>query len=890
MSLSPGRSLSHYRLVEPIGEGGMGVVWRATDSTLGRDVAIKVLPDAFASDPERMARFEREAKLLASLNHPNIASVFGLHSADGVRFLAMELVEGEDLAQRLKRGAIPLAEALPIALEISQALEHAHERGVIHRDLKPANVKLTQDGKAKVLDFGLAKALEGEGMTAASASGLTQSPTITGPMTGANVLLGTAAYMAPEQARGHAADRRADIWAFGVLVMEMLTGRRLFEGETISGTLASVLKSDPDWSALPKETPTRLRTLLRRCLERQPKLRLRDIGEARIALDEMVAGKDAEAPALAPAAPARSGSSTLFIGLAGLLIGAIVMFVAGRAMRPAAHESPLRKFHLALPAVEGQAPLYPAISPDGRNVAYVFGGAVWRQSMGELEPRELKADKDAAGLCWSPDGKSLGYAAGTRIMRISLDGGENQAVCDVGGEMAWGGGAGISWGDDGMIAFSRGDSGGVFRVSAAGGDPKLWIKLEASEGDLHQPCVLPGSKAVIFAAHKRPGGYDNITLWSDGRRKSLLEVPDQRISSMIYDPAGFILFTREPTTPGVWALPFSLSRLEATGPPFLVVPVGSFPSVSAEGTLTCLSAGAPSARQLAWYDREGKELRTIGDPETDTGFPSLSPDGNRVAWPITLAKNRDIWILDTLRGTRTRLTFDAGADEGSVWFPSGDRIAYYTLPKGANAPGFVSLARAADGTGAVDTLATGARPVITPDGRHAVYNSFSNSAIIWSLMEVPLQSPGTPRTLVTGNPRTAFGRVSPSGRFMAYMSNESGQWEVYLTRYPSCEGRWQVSTAGGQSPRWSARGDRLFFSQIDDIMEVEVSGTAEQVLGATKRLFTRPTLDPWNFGLYQPFDVTGDGTRFLITRPAGQKSAMQGVAVAQNWAAEFAKK
>ncbi|MEK7330434.1 MAG: serine/threonine-protein kinase, partial [Candidatus Eisenbacteria bacterium] len=295
--------MSHYRLVEQIGEGGMGVVWKAVDSTLGREVAIKVLPEAFARDPERMARFEREARLLASLNHPHIASIYGLDSADGVRFLAMELVEGEDFAARLAGGAVPLAEALPVARQIAEALEAAHEKGVIHRDLKPANIKLTPGGQVKVLDFGLAKALEGEASAASSA--LSQSPTITGPMTGANVILGTAAYMSPEQARGQIADKRADIWAFGVVLFEMLTGRRLFEGETVSDTLASVLKSDPDWRALPRETPARVRTLLKRCLERNPKLRLRDIGEARITLDDAMRGNPEEVPAQA-VAPAKA--------------------------------------------------------------------------------------------------------------------------------------------------------------------------------------------------------------------------------------------------------------------------------------------------------------------------------------------------------------------------------------------------------------------------------------------------------------------------------------------------------------------------------------------------------------------------------------------------------
>jgi serine/threonine-protein kinase len=294
---------------------------------------------------------------------------------------------------------------------------------------------------------------------------------------------------------------------------------------------------------------------------------------------------------------------------------------------------------------------------------------------------------------------------------------------------------------------------------------------------------------------------------------------------------------------------------------------------------------------LAWYDRDGKELGTVGEPETNMGNPALSPDGHRIAWPVTEANNRDIWILDTRRGTRTRLTFDPGGDDGPSWFPSGDRVAYNALPVGGVVPGgLVVLARAADGTGAVDTLGKGVGPNVAPDGGHAVYTGFEKGGTVWSVMEVPLQGPRTPRTLVTGNPYAGNGRISPSGNFLAYMSNESGQWEVYLTRYPSCEGRWQVSTAGGQHPRWAARGDRLCFTQVDDVMEVEVSGAAEPVLGTPGRLFTRPALGQGGFGFYTGFDMTGDGARFLITRPAGQQGPAQGVAVVQNWTAEFTKK
>jgi serine/threonine-protein kinase len=890
MPLTPAQSLSHYRLIEPIGEGGMGVVWRATDSALGRDVAIKVLPDEFAADPERLARFEREARLLAALNHPNVASIYGLHSADGVRFLAMELVEGEDLAQRLKRGAVPVAEALPLALQIAQALEHAHEKGVIHRDLKPSNIKLTSGGQAKVLDFGLAKALEGEVARPVSSSMISQSPTITGHMTGMNVLLGTAAYMAPEQARGQVADKRADIWAFGVVLWEMIAGRQLFEGETISDTLASVLKTDPDWSALPRETPPRIRTLVRRCLERDPKRRLRDIGEARILLEEVIAGRGDETPAAAAPAPVASARVPIAaIAIAGILAGAIAMFGLSRMLERPAHDTPLRKFRLAVPSSEGATPSLPAISPDGRAVAYLFHDQLWVQSLRDLEPKQLTVEPGASRIAWSPDGKAIAYIAGTRIMRVALAGAENQAVCDTRGQMT--GGQGLSWKEDGKIVFSRGDSAGLLEVPVLGGDPHTILAPDTSETDFHEPSVLPGDRGILFCGHRRRGGINNICVWSGGKRRLLLELAGQKFASPIYSSSGYIHFQRGPTTPGIWAVPFSLDRLQITGDPFLVVPGGSNPSVSAEGTLAFVSSGAAAATEMVWVDRDGKEQGVIGQPEAEAAmFPALSPDGKRVARAITANDNRDIWIYDTARGTRTRLTFESSTDDVPAWSPSGDRIAYHSQPKGlGGAEGIESFMRAADGTGGIDTLALGAAPTVAADGRHVFYLQLLQNGAIWNLMEIPLERPRTPRMLMRGNPWVMGARVSPQGSLMAYMSFESGQWEVFLMRYPSGEGKWQVSAAGGQWPKWSAKGDRLYFCQAEDVMEVDIGGAATPTLGAPRRLFTRASLGTGNFGWYPAFDVTGDGKRFIVIRSAGQRGLVPGIAVAQNWAAEFEK-
>ena len=887
MSLTVGRSLSNYRLIAPIGEGGMGVVWRATDSALGRDVAIKVLPDAFVHDAERLARFEREARMLAALNHPHIASIYGLHVADGVRFLAMELVEGEDFAQRLQHGPIPVTEALPLALQIAQALEHAHEKGVIHRDLKPANVKLTTGGTAKVLDFGLAKAMEGEtGRAAASSSSmLSQSPTISGALTGVNVLLGTAAYMSPEQARGQVADRRADIWAFGVLLFEMLTGQRLFEGETISDTLAGVLRADPDWSKLPSDTPRRVRELLRRCLERNPKQRLRDIGEARILFEEVIAaGPDAPAPAALAGAPKR-GLPLAPIAVAALLLGALATFAVMRVMAPKQASVPLRKFRLALPT--DSPPTTPAISPDGRTVAYLSHDQLWIQPLDELEPKSFAVEPGAAQLFWSPDGKWLAYMTPSRIMKMSVPAGEKQAVCDI--HTPSSGGLGACWREDGSIVFSLGDEHGLMEVPALGGDPRPLVPIDTSETDMHEPAALPGGRGLIFCSHRKHSGVNNIYVWSGGKRKEVLTVEGQRIADPVYAPSGHILFARAPGTSGVWAVPFSLATLAATGKPFLVAAGGSAPSVSNDNTLAYVPGSSVTSTQMVWVDATGKELGTIGDPEAGAlNVFGLSPDGRRVARPVQTGDDREIWVYDAARGTKTRLTFSEGEDDTPAWSLDGTHIAYHHHVKGQ--PSYESyslLLRAADGTGSVDTLADMVVPNFVPDRRHLTAVKLLETGSKWNLMEVAIDRASPPRVLVEGNPWVMDGRVSPKGNLMAYMSHESGDWEVYLTRYPSCEGKWQVSIAGGQWPRWNARGDRLFFAQAEDIMAVEVSGTGSPTLGTPRRLFTRQNLGTGSFRWYPYFDVTGDGARFVVLRGAGGAERPKGVSVVQGWVGEF---
>ncbi len=888
MSLVAGRTILHYKLDSPLGQGGMGVVWRAHDTSLGRDVALKFLPDLLAGDPERMARLEREARLLASLNHPHVAAIHGFHHADGARFLVMELVEGEDLAERLARGPVPVPEALPLALQISEALEHAHEKGVIHRDLKPANVKLDAAGGAKVLDFGLAKAIEGDPIAARSGAGLSHSPTITGGMTAAHVLLGTAAYMSPEQARGQVADRRADIWAFGAVLMEMLTGRRLFEGETVSDTLAAVLRSDPDFTTLPAGTPPRVRALLRRCLERDPKRRLRDIGEARIALDDTLRGVADEGAAAPAAATAPRRAPAWLPGVAGVALGALVMFGVTRLATPPATVAPLRKFIIE-PDTSTATPVSPVISPDGRFVASLVGGRLTLRDLSRLETRSFPLESNAQALFWSPDSRHIGYFSGTKVLRVSAGDGERQVLSDTRAEFT--GGTGGSWSPRGTILFSRGDSLGIMEISERGGDPHVVMPADTKlEGDVHEPCELPGARGIVFASHTRHSGISQLWVWSKGKRRLLLDLKDQTIGTPHWSPSGHLLYHRSPNTPGIWAAPFSLEKLEITGEPFLVEADAAWPSVSRDGTLCFRPGRGATSTQMVLMDLPGGDLTAVGEPTPRASYAiAADPTGPRIARSEAEGTGSDLWVHDHVRGTRTRFTFDPGEEDQPDWSPDGRSIAYGA--RGLNcssAECWGVLVAPSDGSGRADTLATSAAlPYFTPDGRDVLYTGFRENGVFWDVMRVPRDRSSPPATLIRGNPRAIDGHVSPDGSLLAYQSSESGRYEVYLTRYPSLEGRWQASNAGGQWPRWSARGDRLYFSRGNDVMVLEVGAGASPVLGNPGLVVTRPPAGVLPFGFDMMFAVSADGRRIVTARSHETGRQRPRLAIVQSWAEEF---
>ncbi len=888
--MQPGQTILHYRLAGKLGSGGMGEVWQASDTTLGRDVAIKLLPQAVASDPERLARFEREAKVLASLNHPNIAAIYGFHEDAGVRFLAMELVPGEDLAERLSRGALPIEEAVEVARQIAEALEAAHENGIVHRDLKPANVKLTPEGKVKVLDFGLAKALDPAGSSTRSQTDAALSPTVTSLGTVAGMILGTAAYMSPEQARGRAVDRRADIWAFGVILFELLAGRRLFDGETASDTLAAVLKTDPEWSALPSSTPSPVRGLLARCLERDPRQRLRDIGEARVLLSGRL---EAEPSAVADATARTAERSRLPWILFGAAALAAVALAASSLVPRAVETKPLRKFSI-------DARLGPRantrgfeISPDGTRIVYQSDQGIEVRELRETEPRLLvKISRDStrdvgSTPFWSRDGTSIAYASADALMRVPAAGGSPAAICRLPG--SWNGG---TWMIDDTIAFAT-TRGPMYHVPARGGDAVVLVPLQAKEEfDFHQPSVLPDGRSLIYAVH-RTSGVDTIEMFRDGRRgvvarldaphANILDSP-QIVNNPFYAPTGQILFQRDQGTQGIWALPFSLERGAATGEPFLVAPDMGSPSVASDGTLVCSPLGGLSGQTIL-VARDGKLERALGEPQPDLEVGRFSPDGRRLLYLATERQARDIYVWDLATNAATRLT-DTPVTEGEpVWIPGGSRIAFSApAEKGCRSV----FAMNADGTGAPAVLAQNAsEPTFTPDGRELVYTTFCVERR--GLDRMILGRPGvTPLLDAPAGIRSPV--LSPDGRYLSYQSWASGKSEGYVTRYPSIDGRWLV-TRSDSALRWSADGKELYYVEGSPLRMMAAPVQLDPVftLGTPRVLFELAPLGVSDVGKFS-FDVSPDGKRFAMLRIAGNPEKDHSIFVVENWFEEFRKR
>jgi hypothetical protein len=879
LAVEGGQELLHYRLIEKIGEGGMGVVWKAVDTALDRHVAIKVLPEAVAADAERLARLEREAKLAASLNHPNIATVHGLHQAGPVRFVAMELVEGENLAARLSRGPLPSEEGLRIATQIAEGLEAAHASGVIHRDLKPANIQLTTDGRVKVLDFGLARAFEAN--PGSREIPPTMSPTLTSAGTVAGAILGTAAYMSPEQARGQVVDNRADVWAFGVVLFEIIGGRSPFKGDTASDTLASVLKLEPDYESLAATVPNRILRLVKRCLQKDARKRLHHIADARIVLEETLAGvPDEQASGIDAAPPNRTGERLLW--LTALVLVAAVAGAAAWFARPAGPDRPHRKFHVVL---DGRDPDTPddqnvagvEISPDGTRLLYRSGERVFVRDLDAWESREIPAAAGANRRFWSHDGRSIGFIKERKLSRASVDGSHVEVIAELPASIN-----GAAWGPNGtiMLAGTFNDRTGLFEVSERGGEVKERMILGEREGHFHNFDILPDGRSVLITVHR--GTAKVLSLLTGGTLTPLVEVESRYLPDPRYSTSGHMLYARGGNNPGIWALPFSADTLEVGGEPFLVAAGGNNFSVSRDGTMIYRDADYDPPQRLVWVDREGTEFGTIGQPRIGFDTPAISPDGGRIVVAAGFEFDSDLWLIDVARGTMTVLARDDGAQYEPAWSVDGTRVVYRHRPPGSEDT-TIRIANA-DGRGEPETLVDGTSFSLAPSGA-LVFSRIGEEtkSDLWLLEPGAVATEAKP--LIQTAADEARGRVSPDGSTIAYQSSESDDTQVYLKRFPSGEGRWQVSLDGGRTPRWSPKGDELYWVDGEGLMVTEVQTLPEITLGTPRRLFT------WNGELWhREYDVAADAGRFvMVTRaeePDESDSTADTVLVVENWAGE----
>ena len=944
MAVSIGACLGSYEITGALGAGGMGEVYRARDTKLGRDVAIKVLPELFAADAERLARFQREAQLLAALNHPNIAAIYGLEDAPSTlrepqgrpeqsrgatssgqagaaRFIVMELVEGQSLDARLKpraplgstdgtrgfsrAGALPVTEALGIARQIIDALEAAHEKGIIHRDLKPANVMLTDDGQVKVLDFGLAKHDAGSTLSG-ERDGFTHSPTMTFAATQAGIILGTAPYMSPEQARGRTADKRSDVWAFGCVLFEMLAGKRAFEGEDATDIIAAIVRAEPDWTALPAAVPPAIRTLIQRCLVKDRKARIPDMSVVRFLM------ADAErAPAVAHSALTRMsrGRMALVAGVAAVLAASLAGVATWLLVRtPSAQRPRTARFSMIPPPSESIAVGGPdrsvAISPDGSHVVTVAGlavlgggGQLTVRRLDELDARFLQGVTAARSPFFSPDSRWIGFFERGELKKVPTTGGPPITICGV-----VGGTRGSSWGSDDTIVFATNDAAsGLWKVSAAGGEATVLTKPDSTKGEADHlfPSMLAGGRAVLFTVTKS-GTLDSseiaaldlntgqrTTVIRGGTNAEYVEVstPTGRAGVLLYASGGALRAVR-----------FDVERLQTLGDPIVVsdrirteVTGAAHFSVSREGSLVYASGGTGNfqSRSLWWVDRRGAE-QPIAVPPRAYSIPRISPDGTRVAVAIP-DQEQDVWVLDRAHLTLGRLTFGPSVETNPVWSADGRTILFSSSRFGI--PNVFS--QPADNTGTMQQLTKSATLIVpysaSPDGRTAVVSLAGGIDI----GIVRLDAPNEPTPLITGPGSESNADISPDGRWIAYQSNESGQTQVYVRPFPNVNaGRWQITTDGGSRPVWARSGREVFYLSTPAgrdvaIMSVPIDAASGFRYGNPTRLFG----GPYVFSLPgRMFDVTADGQEFLMikdaqTETSGQTSAS--LVFVLNWTEEL---
>ena len=862
----------------------MGEVYRARDARLDRAVAIKILPESFARDPERLARFEREARTLAALNHPNIATIHGFEESDGIKALVMELVEGPTLADRVGQGPIPVDDALAIAKQLCDAVEAAHEQGIVHRDLKPANIKMRADGTVKVLDFGLAKAWE----RATPVEDVTASPTITSPamMTGAGIILGTAAYMSPEQAKGRSVDKRSDVWAFGCVLFEMLTGERAFPGDDVSDTLAAVLRAEPDWERVPADTPTAVKSLLRRCLTKDQRERLRDIGDARIEI------RDAKR-SNGEATPANVGTNRLAWSVASglaalsLVLGFLFFRLATRQSAPAAVYRSLilpPVGDVSAAALESRAgvPRFSrglALSPDGSRLALVAPGrdgrlVLWVHSLDAASTRALAGTEGGSRPFWSPDGRHLAFVAEGKLKKIEASGGSVVPLYDGAREFSTG-----TWSRDNVILFS-GTDGLIRRIAADGRDSSPVTVRDASDDSLHEePFMLPDGRRFLYSVNTPAGTAGMVYAGSLDSQERI------KLLDGAYLPKyanGYLLFVRDET---LMAQRFDAGRLELAGEPMPLAEQlliagspanrGSF-AVSQSGVLVH-QAGLNAKSALIWVDRTGRELASLAGPQAFS-YVQLAPDEQRVAVSVqeNSARNRDVWLYETPRGARTRLTLEPSDDWSPVWSPNGDRLTFVGRRAGDRTLNLYEVA--ASGLGGEKRLLDRDGVEIpsswSPNGRFLLFQTPSPASDIMVLSIADAQVTAFASTRFT----EGSAQFSPDGRWVAYSSNETNRTEVYVAPFQRTGPRVPISTDGGGSPRWRHDGKELFYIRGDNTLIAVTLGLGESTVhvGAVRPLFTTR----FNGSAF-PYAVAADG-RFLVNRVTDD-AAPNPISLIVNW-------
>ena len=842
-AMESGTKLGHYEISTLLGKGGMGEVWRAKDTKLGREVAIKTLPERFAKDADRLARFEREAKLLASLNHPNIAAIHGFEEDNGTHFLVLELVEGDTLADRLNRGAIPVEESLKLALQIADALKAAHDKGVIHRDLKPLNIKVTDDDTVKVLDFGLAKAFAGDEAEAS----VSNSPTMSMAATQQGVILGTAAYMSPEQAKGRTVDKRTDIWAFGCVLYEMLTGRQSFGASDVTESLTAVIRAEPKWDTLPANLHPRLREAVERCLEKPVAKRFQDIGDVKVDIEKVLA--DSSGVLVQPIAEVvQAAPQSKLPWVAGIIVSAIIAIAVGWTLKPDPPPEAVVRF--PLPLAEGQifnnsAFSSVSISPDGTRVAYGTSGQIYLRNLNELQGRPLQGTEGTGASLptFSPEGDWLAYFSEGEVKRIPVTGGASITVFDTPfGDPP----RDLQWTADDTLVFAR--NAGVYRVPATGGTPELIVPAEGEQ--IASARILPDGNSILFASTVgfAPNRWDEadivlqsldtgdrIVLWEGG-------------SDPQYLPTGHLTFAQGDD---VFAMPFDVAARETTGAPVPViegVSRGTFGSLygdpanysfSVGGDLLYMpNSGQAGGRFLTWVDRDGQE-EPLDAPVRQYFDARISPDGTRAALAINDGGNFDVWVWNFERSTPTRLTFHDAADRYPLWSPDGEEILFYSTRDGS----FGVHRKAADGTGEVELLGSEPDRMIfpwswSPDGNTLILTELALTGDTnYDIGVLSMEGDRVWTSLIAEDYLEGLAVVSQDG-WMAYYSLESGSPQVYVQPFPDIDsGRWQVSTSSGWQPAWSSDGRELYYLDENAMMVVGVAPGDSFEFGTPETLF-----------------------------------------------------